>query len=785
MNRKELIEIKKILSVLIIFSVIISCINVVNAETQKTILYVSTDGDDSANGSIDSPLATFMGAREEIRELRKAGNTEHITVYFKSGEYRFNSTAYLYDEDSNVTYCAYPGETPIFTGGYRVGAEKFEDVVLDNGTTVKKINIKQYLMDVLNVDTLPEDAYYPMTKDKYSTGAKEYSSRVIYSIDNEAALWLARYPNKKQGFYEDNPHTVFMKTQNATSENGTYSFSCTDSNILKYAGYEDVWLGGTPEYLFYYSEHKAEITKSAENSGRITLPAGNVVKDNMSYIIFNLLEELDQPGEYYVSRNGDFYLYPNGEFNYLNVGYLKSEFLIRTSGASNVKFEGITFENSRRNGIYFYGGENMVINDCKFYNFAETAVKLGRCSNDIGNYTAFANYEWADWFDTDGDGVKLSQSEAALEQYNRWTTETKKQVSKRGRNYAMTNSVVKNTGLKGVEISGGNLYTDEECGHYIENCDISFAAQNKRSYEPGISLENCFGVRVSNNEISHVPATGLSGYVAKGVIENNEIYDGLSETTDMGLIYLNYQMLALDLKINNNYLHDVPPEHDITSPNSEASQRSAIAFDNALGSGVKVTNNIIRNIPRGTWLYPVIAIENNMFIDCFDPIYTKDANTLNSWKKVEGTEFFDYETNKEQLGQNYSYIIALPIFIEGETGDAVRALWREKYPEVMTWFDILMNGDHKGKQYGSLKNNLFVNTYKYWWNHHVNMGNVHTATAEELEGFYVPSRKNNVYRTDTGCFADFENEDYTLSYSAEVRYGIKSIDMSKIGILKK
>lgn len=784
---------KKLISCLIATAALLSGLGAaVSAADEGTVLYVSPTGDNSAAGDINHPLADLTGAKNAVHNLRANGTTGSVTVYIRGGEYRISDTITFDSADSDTAYVAYPGETPIFTGGYRIPASEFEDVTLENGTTVKKINIKSYLMEKMGVDELDEKYYHPLVKDCYgygdttATGGKTgYEDVPVYSTDDNAALWIARYPNKKEGFYEDNPHTVFLTTGAATQNDDTYSFAVTDEKILKYAGTEDVWYSGFPTNLFFDRKNKVTVTDNGDGTGAITFAPGYVVKEGYSYFVFNILNELDQPGEYYVTHEGVLYFLPNGSFNYFNVGALSSEYMITTNGASNLTFKGLHFENTRGDGIYIYGGEDNLIDSCDFRNIGGTAVTLGRTQGEIGWYTQFATYEWTDWF---GSGEnRMNQQKAALHHYNRWAERSKTSV--RGRHNGITNSVIKNTGTYGVSVSGGNACTDDECEHFIDNCDISFPGVNKRTYCGAVLLNNCFGVSITNNEISHTSATAISGYLAKGLIENNEIYDGLSESTDMGLIYLNYQCIALDLRINHNYLHDVPSEVTITDENVASSQRSAIALDNGYGQGLKVTNNVIENIPKGTWLYPCETLENNYFINCYNPLDTRNINEFNSWRLT--ADFSDYETNKAAMAtgtaDNYGFIYVLPVFIQGETadgnsGDKIRALWNEKYPEVMQWLDIIDSGVHKGRMFGKYRNNLFVNSEDhFWYSSHVYLGNVFTASTEMLGGKFESISKNNTYRTNTKCFVDYEGGDYNLTRSAKIRLKIDSIDISTIG----
>ncbi len=100
-------------------------------DTKALILYVSPTGDDRWSGSIDSPntdatdgpLATLTGARDAIRKMKLAGPLKQpIEVWVRGGVYRMNQPLRLWGGDSGtvdcpVTYCAYPGEKPVLSGG--------------------------------------------------------------------------------------------------------------------------------------------------------------------------------------------------------------------------------------------------------------------------------------------------------------------------------------------------------------------------------------------------------------------------------------------------------------------------------------------------------------------------------------------------------------------------------------------------------------------------------------------------------------------------------------------
>jgi hypothetical protein len=86
--------------------------------------YVSPSGDDGNAGDLASPFRTLERARDVVRTVN--GNMAgDIQVYLRGGTYRLASTFSLSSIDSGtngyrVRYLAYPGETPVVSGGLAV-----------------------------------------------------------------------------------------------------------------------------------------------------------------------------------------------------------------------------------------------------------------------------------------------------------------------------------------------------------------------------------------------------------------------------------------------------------------------------------------------------------------------------------------------------------------------------------------------------------------------------------------------------------------------------------------
>ncbi len=101
-------------------------------EVQATF-FVATDGNDGWSGMLalpnaektDGPFATLEKARNALRAIGRTGRTTPLVVMVRGGKYYLEQTFTLGSEDSGaqdapVIYTAYPGEKPILSGGQTV-----------------------------------------------------------------------------------------------------------------------------------------------------------------------------------------------------------------------------------------------------------------------------------------------------------------------------------------------------------------------------------------------------------------------------------------------------------------------------------------------------------------------------------------------------------------------------------------------------------------------------------------------------------------------------------------
>jgi len=112
----------------VIVALAVSSALAVSAAPQPVRFYVATNGNDQWSGSradpnarrTDGPFATLERAREAVRDRRRGGGSVRVLV--RGGAYRLAKPFVLRPEDSGmeqcpITYAAYPKEQPILSGG--------------------------------------------------------------------------------------------------------------------------------------------------------------------------------------------------------------------------------------------------------------------------------------------------------------------------------------------------------------------------------------------------------------------------------------------------------------------------------------------------------------------------------------------------------------------------------------------------------------------------------------------------------------------------------------------
>lgn len=164
-------------------------------------LYVSTEGRPDWSGRLaapngqqsDGPLPSLNAARDAVRQLRRKGNPEPVTVLVRAGRYFLSEPLVLLPEDSgkpnaSVVYAAYPHEHAILSGGRKIEGWKAVEGKL--WTTTVPGDFRQLFVSGRRAQRArtPNDGFYriegPSSQDK--------PSRLKFRGDDIQKSWADR-----------------------------------------------------------------------------------------------------------------------------------------------------------------------------------------------------------------------------------------------------------------------------------------------------------------------------------------------------------------------------------------------------------------------------------------------------------------------------------------------------------------------------------------------------------------------------------------------------------------
>ena len=93
--------------------------------TLHKYIFVSPDGNDNNEGTLDNPLSSFEAAQNLIRSYKKDNPSTPVTAYFRGGKYYRTHALVFKSTDSGsksgpVKYSAYQDEKPVMLGGKKL-----------------------------------------------------------------------------------------------------------------------------------------------------------------------------------------------------------------------------------------------------------------------------------------------------------------------------------------------------------------------------------------------------------------------------------------------------------------------------------------------------------------------------------------------------------------------------------------------------------------------------------------------------------------------------------------
>jgi parallel beta-helix repeat protein len=534
--------------------------------------YVSTTGRDSWSGRLadpksdgtDGPFATLERARDAIRELRgKLGELpREITVELRGGEYFRDATFTLTAHDGGsdqmpITYTTYKREPARLIGG-------------------KPVTNFVPVTDAATLDRLcPEARGKVLQADLKAAGISDFGKLVSRGFGRPSApaaaelyfdgkpMQVARWPN--EGWLK------IAAVPDNKPDGGKFNYD--GDRPARWTHANDIWIHGYWTYDWAETYEKVKSIDQATKTIATEPPHGIYgYKAGARYYALNLIEEIDQPGEYAIDRQaGVLYFWPPKAIDAAQAYVSTTDNMISAIDASYVAFEGLTVEIARGSGIIIRNGTHDRVAGCTLRNLGNVAVNVtgGTECSVVGC-----------------DLYNLSES--------------------------------------GISIEGGDRKTLTPGGHAATNNHIHDYSLVCSTYQPAIHVQGVGNI-VDHNLIHDAPHMAILLHGNEHVIEFNEVHHVCTDTDDAGAFYMGRDWTERGNIVRHNYFHHVGKMKGSVGVQS--------VYLDDWASGTKVYGNVVYKGSRGVLLGGGRnnAIENNIFIDCTPAVHV-DSRGL-GWAK--------------------------------------------------------------------------------------------------------------------------------------------------------
>ena len=533
-------------------------------------LYVSMQGRDDwsgmkdkpGRGGHDGPLATLEGARSRIHALKEAGGLprEGVIVNLHSGVYHLHSTFALTAEDDTspapVTYRAYKNEAVRVDGGQEVSGwtPVTDPATLDRLDPAARGHVLQAdlkAQGITNYGTLSRRGFgLPVTP------------AALELFFNDAPMTLARWPNAGQ----------WATVAGTAADQGADHFTYSGDRPARWIHADDAWVHGY--WTFDWADSYEKILGVDPTSHQIrTAPTGDLLAytPQHRWYALNLLEELDEPGEWYLDRKtGLLYFWPPSDIAQGHAIVSLVGDLIRLDHVSHVTLRGLTLEACRGTAVSIHDGANDLLAGCTI--------------RDAGNR-----------------GVDIVN----------------------GTDVGVQSCDISETGDGGIVLNGGDRKTLTPGGCFVVNCHLSRYSRWDLTYRPGVEVEGV-GNRVAHNLIEDAPHEGIQLSGNDHLIEYNEIHHVCLQTGDSGAFYMGRDWTMRGNVVRFNYFHDLGGGKGLLGDTDV----NAIYLDDT-AAGTTVSGNVCVRAGRGVLVGGGRdnSVTNNVFVDC-KPAVSLDARGI-------------------------------------------------------------------------------------------------------------------------------------------------------------
>ena len=626
-------------------------------------IVVSPTGNDTSPGTFVKPFRTLERAQTAARDARSAQPTAEIVVVLRGGTYQVMRSFELGPQDSGsakgrTIYRAAEGETVRITGGADIPPDAFRPVG-----------------DTATLRRLPPDSRRAvLCVDLKALGIDDYGTHLQFGHGhpivpaplelfwNDVPLPLARYPNTGAILMGEvvDPGSV-PRIGDYSDRPGTFRY--TDPRHARWAAAPDVWLQGYFHYGFSDDKIRVATIDTVRREIRFASPHmyGLASGENFNqYVALNLLEELDEPGEWYVDRStGVLYLWPPADLSRARISVsLLDQPLIAIENVSYVEIRGLIIECGRGIGAYLEGGSHNRIADCVVRNVGTVGIMTGKGARKTFPHITADDYT----------GVPASREVGSFHSHYYMNTDWERDA---GKDLTIERCEVYNTGSGGIILGGGSKKTLTPGNNTVTDCRIHDFDRRNKAGAAGVNIDGC-GNRIVHSEIFNGDLQAIFVRGNDHLFEYNCIHHVARNSNDASAWYLGRDPSDRGNVIRWNFFHHVGrPDRKWTM---------GVYFDDAT-CGATVEGNVFYRVASYGTVYSNgghdLTVRNNIFIEGYGPAYQ-----LKSMWYDFGLDQIPY-----YFGEKGIYTRRLTRSV-----DITKPPYSTHYPLLKDWLDLLSDG---------------------------------------------------------------------------------------------
>jgi hypothetical protein len=523
----------------------------------QTRLFVSTQGRDTWSGTLErpnpqrtnGPKRTIEGARNAIRAMKaaKSLSPDGAIVSVADGVYLLTDSVKFNTSDSGTP------SAPIVYRSARPGR-----AILEAGrpiSTWRRVpnNIAKFLKGDAKTKVMSASLRaLRITKTSLGRRSAGFASSEVppeLMFDN-VRMRVSQFPN-----------TGWLNVP--SDHNGSdQSFNIKDAAPASWTFDNDAWAYGYFGVDWCDLLEKVAINKTTKQA-TLANKSYYGIKPGQRFRFVNVLEEVDEPGEYYIhQRTGSVYFYPPVAWpaRRATVTFLETP-AVQIDQVNNFRLEGFTIQNGRNHGVQITDGDGVLVRGLTIRNFGL-------------------------------DGVRF----------------------RNGQNNGVDSSDITGMGENGIWMTGGDRKTLTNGGNFATNNWIRAFGQGVQTRN-GVYLDGCGNILANNRiEDGAHSAVGLAGN--NNIVEKNEISNVCTLSDDAGAIYIGRDITMRGNVIRNNYIQDVRSR--VIDPNTgqPKGQIKGVYLDDMIAEQT-VENNVFRRVDIAIFLGGGRnnVVRNNLAID--------------------------------------------------------------------------------------------------------------------------------------------------------------------------